>query len=37
MRHSFLRIETTIEGLLKFEFWPKNLGSVPKYKLSYLK
>ena len=32
MRRTFLRIETSIAGSpLKFEFWPKNLGSVPSH------
>ena len=38
MRRTFLRIETSISGsVLKFEFRPKNLRSVPNYKRSYQK
>ena len=33
MRRIFLPIETSIRGsLFMFEFWPKNLGSVPTYR-----
>ena len=34
MHRIFLPIETSIPGSLRmFEFWPKNLGSVPTYDL----